>query len=135
MDHQGAVRATDPGNLTPAPGHEDLARSDDRDLRSSCRGATVGMLQPELQGPARQHLEGEGGRKADPQSWRHGGVNHKLARGALRVDSRGDDTHHRDSPVSAAMLSVLLGFLLPGAYDAGVQGQREPRRWPLVPWP
>ena len=49
-------------------------------------------------------------------------MEHKLARGALRVDSRGDDAHHRDSPMSTAMLSVLLGSLLPGAYDAGIQG-------------
>ena len=95
MDHQGAVCATDPGNLTPALGHEDLARSDDRDLRSGCRGAIVGVLQPKLQGPARRHLEGKGGRKANPRSWRHGGVKHKLARGALGVDSRRNDAHHQ----------------------------------------
>ena len=95
----------------------------------------AGVLQPELQGPARWHLEGEGGRKADPRSWRHGGVKHKLAGGAPRVDSRGDDAHHCDSPASAATLSVLLGALPPGAYDAGVQGQRKPRRRPLVPQP
>ena len=111
MNYEGTYRPADPGDFAPAPGHEDLARSDDRDLRSGCRGATVGVLQPELQGPARRHLEGEGGRKADPRSWRHGGVKHKLARGALRVDSRGDDAHHCDSPASTATLSVLLGAL------------------------
>ena len=51
------------------------------------------------------------------------------------MDSRGDDAHHYDSPASAATLSVLLGALHPGAYNAGVQGQRKPRRRPLVPWP
>ena len=51
------------------------------------------------------------------------------------MDSRGDDGHHRDSPAAAATLSVLLGALPPGAYDAGVQGQRKPRRRPLVPRP
>ena len=44
-------------------------------------------------------------------------MEHKLARGALRVDSRGDDAHHCDSPASAATLSVLLSALHPGAYD------------------
>ena len=62
-------------------------------------------------------------------------MKHKLMRGALRVDSRGYDAHHCDSPASATMLSVLLGALPPGAYDAGVQGQRKPRRRPLVPRP
>ena len=51
------------------------------------------------------------------------------------MDSRGDDTHHCDSPASAATLSVLLGALPPGAYDAGVQGQRKPRRRPRVSRP
>ena len=51
------------------------------------------------------------------------------------MDSRGDDAHHCDSPASAATLSVLLRALPPGAYDAGMQGQRKPRRRPLVPRP
>ena len=62
-------------------------------------------------------------------------MEHKLARGALRVDSRGDDAHNCDSPATVAALSVLLGALPPGAYDAGVQGQQKPRRWPIVPRP
>ena len=36
-------------------------------------------------------------------------MEHKLTRGALRVDSRGDDAHHCDSPAMAVTLSVLLG--------------------------
>ena len=91
MDHQGAVRATDLGNLTLALGKEDLSRSNDRDLRSGCRGATVGVLQPELQGPARRHLEGEGGRKANPRTWRHGSVENKLAGRTLGMNSGGDN--------------------------------------------
>ena len=62
-------------------------------------------------------------------------MKHKFTRRALRVDSRGDDVHHCDSPASAATLSVLLGALPPGAYDAGVQGQWKPGRRPLVPRP
>ena len=62
-------------------------------------------------------------------------MEHKLARGALRLDSRGDNAHHYDSPVSAATLSVLLGALPPWAYYVDVQGQRKPRRRPLVPRP
>ena len=53
----------------------------------------------------------------------------------LRVDSRGDEAHHCDSPAAAVTLSVLLGALHLGAYDAGVQGQRKPRRRPLIPRP
>ena len=60
-------------------------------------------------------------------------MEHKLARGALRMDSRGNDAHHRDSLASTATLSVLLGALPPGAYDAGVEGQRKPRRQLLIP--
>ena len=48
---------------------------------------------------------------------------------------QGDDAHHYDSPTMAATILVLLGTLPPGAYDAGVQGQRKPRQWPLVPRP
>ena len=62
-------------------------------------------------------------------------MEHKLARGALRVDSRGDDVHHCDSSTATATLSFLLGALPLGAYDAGVQGQRKPRRRPLLPRP
>ena len=121
MNHEGTYRLADPGNFTPAPGHEDLARSDDRDLRSGRRGAAVGVLQPELQRPA-PHLEGEGGRKAYPRHWRHSSVEHKLASRVLRVDSRRDDAHHRDSPASTAASSMLLDAFSPRTHDAGVQG-------------
>ena len=122
MNYEGTYRPADQGDFAPAPGHEDLARSDDRDLRSGCRGATIGVLQPELQGPARQHLEGEGGGKANPRARRHGGVEHELARGALGVDSRRNDTHHRDSPASTVATSMSLDAFSPRTYDAGVQG-------------
>ena len=102
INYEGTPHAADPGDLTPASGHIDLARSDDRDLRSGREGAAVGVLQPELQRPARRHLEGEGGRKADPRAWGHGGVKHELTGGALGVDSRRNNAHRRDSPVSAA---------------------------------
>ena len=40
----GAYRPADPGDLAPAPSHEDLARSDDRDLLSGRKGAAVSVL-------------------------------------------------------------------------------------------
>ena len=49
-------------------------------------------------------------------------MEHKLARGALRVDSMGDDTHHCDSPASAATLSVLLGALPLGPTTRACKG-------------
>lgn len=132
MNYEGTLRPADLGDLTPAPGHVDLARSDDRDLRSGREGAAVGVLQPELQRPARRHLEGEGGRKADPRAWGHGGVKHELTGGALGVDSRRNDAHRRDSPVSAAAPSVSLDALFPRALDSVIQGQWKPRRRPLI---
>lgn len=122
MNYEGAYRPADPGDFTPASGHEDLARSDDRDLCSGRRGAAVSVLQPELQSPARRHLEGEGRREANPRAWRHGGMEHELARGAFSVDSRRNDAHHRDSPVLMAAPSKLLDAFSRRTYDAGVQG-------------
>ena len=46
MNYEGAYHLGDPGDFAPAPGHEDLARSDDLDLRSGCMGAAICMLQP-----------------------------------------------------------------------------------------
>ena len=37
MNYEGTYRPADPGDFAPDPGHEDLARSDDRDLRSVAR--------------------------------------------------------------------------------------------------
>ena len=122
MNYEGTYHPADPGDFAPAPGHEDLARSNDRDLRSGRKGTAVSMLQPELQSPARRHLEGEGRRKANPRAWRHGGVEHELARGALGVDSRRNDAHHRDSPASTPASSMLLDAFSPRTHDAGVQG-------------
>ena len=122
MNCEGTYRPADPGDFAPAPGHEGLARSNDRDLRSGRKGTAVSVLQPELQSPARRHLEGEGKREANPRARRHGGVEHELMRGAFRMDSRRNDAHHRDSPASAATSSVLLDTFSPRTYDAGVQG-------------
>ena len=135
MNYKGAYRPADPGDFAPAPGHEDLARSNDRDLRSGRKGATVGVLQPELQSPARRHLEGEGRREENPRAWRHGGVEHELARGALGVDSRRNDAHRHNSPPPAAAASVSLDAFFSRALDSSVQGHRKPRRRPLVPGP
>ena len=122
MNHEGTYRPADPGDFSPAPGHEDLARSDGRDLLSGRKGTAVSVLQPELQSPARRHLEGEGRRKANPRAWRHGGVEHELARGALGVDSRRNDTHHLDSPALTAASLMLLDAFSPRTHDAVVQG-------------
>ena len=121
MNYEGTYRPTDLGDFTPSPGHEDLARSDDRDLCSNRRGAAVSVLQPVLQSPTRRHLDGEGRREADPRAWRHGGVEHELARGALGVDSRGNNAHHHDSPALMAAPSMSLDAFSPWTYDAGVQ--------------
>jgi len=53
------------------------------------------------------------------EAWRHEA--HDRERSASR-GLQGDDAHHCDLPASAATLSVLLGALPPGAYDAGMQG-------------
>ena len=53
-------------------------------------------------------------------------MKHKLARGALRVDSRGDDVHHCDSPASAVMLSVLLGASTLGPMMRAYKGSGNP---------
>ena len=46
MNYEGTTCLADPGDLAPAPGHEDLARSDDRNLRSGRKGVAVSVLQP-----------------------------------------------------------------------------------------
>ena len=122
INYEGTYRPADPGDFAPTPGHEDLARSDDRDLRSGRKGAAVSMLQPELQRPPRRHLEGKGGRKANPRARRHGGVEHELVRGALGVDSRRNDAHHRDLLASTAAPSMSLDAFSPRTHDAGIQG-------------
>ena len=122
MNYEGAYRPADPGDFALALGHEDLPRSDDRGLCSGCKGAAVSMLQPELQSPARRHLKGEGRREANPRAWRHGGVDHELARGAFGVDSRRNDAHHRDPSVSTSAPSMLLDTFSRRTYDTGVQG-------------
>ena len=48
MNYEGTPCPADPGDLALAPGQVDLARSNDRDLRSGRKGAAVSMLQPEL---------------------------------------------------------------------------------------
>ena len=48
MNYERTYRPANLGDFAPASGHEDLARSDDRDLRSGREGAVVGVLQPEL---------------------------------------------------------------------------------------
>ena len=53
-------------------------------------------------------------------------MEHKLARGALCVDSRGDDAHHCDSPASVATLSVLLGALPLGPTTRAYKGSGNP---------
>ena len=44
MNHEGTPCSADPGDLAPASGHEDLARSDDFNLCSGRRSAAVGVL-------------------------------------------------------------------------------------------
>ena len=59
-------------------------------------------------------------------------MEHKLARGALGMDSRRNDAYRRNPPASAAASAVPLGAFFFKAPDPCIQGQREPRRWPLV---
>ena len=47
-------------------------------------------------------------------------MKHKLARGALGVDSRGDDAHRSNSPVSAAAPPVSLNAFFSRALDSGI---------------
>ena len=54
-------------------------------------------------------------------------MKHKLARGVLRVDSRGNDAPHHDSPASMATLSVLLGALPLGPTMRAYKGNGNPR--------
>ena len=123
MNHEGTYRPADPGDFAPAPGHEDLARSDNLDLCSGRKGTVVSMLQPELKRPPRRDLEGEGGRKANTRTRRHGSVKHKLARGALVVDSRRNDAYRRNPPATTTALAMSLGAFFSRALDSGIQGQ------------
>ena len=51
------------------------------------------------------------------------------------MDPRGDDQHLRDPSVLTAAPPVAIGIDSFRALDVGVQGKREPRRWPLAPGP
>ena len=51
------------------------------------------------------------------------------------MDSRGDDACCRDSSASLVAGTAPLGIFFPRALIPGIQGQRKPRRRPLVPWP
>ena len=51
------------------------------------------------------------------------------------MDSRRDDAHRRNPPASTAAPSVSLDAFFPRALNSGVQGQRKPRRRPLIPRP
>ena len=44
MNYEGTTCLANPGDLAPASGHEDLAWSDDRNLRSGRKGAAVSVL-------------------------------------------------------------------------------------------
>ena len=133
MDREDAPRPADPGDLAPASRHEDLARGNDRDLCPSRKGAAAGVLQPEPQGFPLPDDGGEERRETNPRLRRRGGVKHELSAGALGVDSRGEDAHLRDPPVSAAAPLVAFGVDSFGAANVRVQGKREPWWWPLTP--
>ena len=62
-------------------------------------------------------------------------MENKLVGGSHSMDSRRNDAHRRDPPVSTATSPVSLDAFFSGALDTGVQGQREPRRQPLEPGP
>ena len=89
MDREDAPYPTNPGDLSPAPSHEDLARGNDRDLCLGREGAAASLLQPKLQEFSLRDDGGEEGRKANPRLRRHGGVEHELSGGAFGVDPRG----------------------------------------------
>ena len=60
-------------------------------------------------------------------------MEHELLEGALGVDPRRDDPHLRDplAPMVAPPVAISIDSFR--ALDVGVQGKREPRRWPLAP--
>ena len=62
-------------------------------------------------------------------------MEHELSGGASGVDPKGDDPHLRDPSVPMATLPVAISIDSFRALDVGVQGKREPRRWPLAPGP
>ena len=78
---------------------------------------------------------GEEGRKENLGLRRHGGVENKLSGGDLGVDPRGDDPHLRDPSAPTTAPPVAISISSFRALDVGVQGKREPRRWPLAPGP
>jgi len=133
MDREGAPRPADPGDLALASSHEDLARGNARDLFPGREGAAAGVLQPKPEGFSLPHDGGEERGETNPRLRRHGGVKHELSAGALGVDSRGEDAHLRDPPVSAAAPLVAFGVDSFGAANVRVQGKREPWWWPLIP--
>ena len=128
MDREGAPRPADPSDLALASSHEDFARGDDRDLCLGREGAATGVLQPKLQEFSLRNLEGEGRRKVNPRSRRHGGVEHELSGGALSVNSRRDNAHRRDPLAPTAAASIALNVSSCRALKVGVQGQRKPWR-------
>ena len=93
------------------------------------------VLQPEPERPPWRNLEGEGRRKVNPRLRRHGGAEHELSGGALGVDPRGHDPHLHDPSAPMTAPPVAIGIDSFRALDVGVQGKREPRRWPLAPEP
>ena len=62
-------------------------------------------------------------------------MEHKLSGGALSMNSRRDDAHHRDPPAPTAASSMALGISSCRALKVGVQRQREPWRRSLAPRP
>ena len=49
-------------------------------------------------------------------------MEHKLARGALGVDSRRNDAHCRNPPASTAAPTMAIGAFFPRAVDPNIQG-------------
>ena len=132
VDCEDAPYPANPGDLSPAPSHEDLARGNDRDLCLGREGAAAGVLLPELQGLPLPDDGGEEGRKADPRLKRNGDVKHELSGRALGVDPRGDDPHLRDPPAPMAAPPVAISISSFRDLGVGVQWKREPRRRPLT---
>ena len=62
-------------------------------------------------------------------------MEHKLSGGALGVNSRRDNAHHRDPPAPTAASSMALDISSCRALKVGVQRQREPWRRSLAPRP
>ena len=64
VDHEDAPYPANPGDLSPALSHVDLARGNDRNLCLGREGAAAGVLQPELQGLPGGMMEAKkGGRR------------------------------------------------------------------------